>query len=183
MKREYHVKTATRNIVYVGMFAAVMAVLSQVSIPMPSGVPITLQTFAMALTGVVLGWKMGVLSTLVYILLGAFGVPVFTGFTGGFAKLTGYTGGFIYGFLALALFCGIGICMKNKILGMLLGILGLEICHVCGALQYAFLSGNSFPAAFLLVSAPYQIKDIASVVLAFVLGGIIRKQLLRAGLI
>lgn len=183
MKKEYNVKATTRNIVYVGMFAAVMAVLSQVSIPMPSGVPITLQTFAMALTGVVLGWKMGVTATLVYILLGAFGVPVFTGFTGGFAKLTGYTGGFIYGFLTLTLLCGVGICMKNRILGIVVGVLGLEICHLCGTVQYAFLSQNSFWPAFLLVSVPYQIKDVISVVLAFVLGGIIRKQLLKAGLI
>lgn len=182
-KKTHNVKTATRSIVYVGMFAAVMAVLSQISIPMPSSVPITLQTFAMALTGAVLGWKLGLAASVVYILLGAFGVPVFSGFTGGFARLVGFTGGFIYGFLALTLLCGIGSCMKRKPLGMIVGIVGLEICHLCGTIQYAVLASRSFRSAFLLVSVPYQIKDIVSVILAFILGSVVRKQLLRAGLI
>lgn len=182
-KQAHSVKTTTINIVYAGMFAAVMAVLSQITIPMPSSVPITLQTFAMALTGAVLGWKLGLAATAVYILLGAVGVPVFSGFTGGFARLTGFTGGFIYGFLALTLLCGVGSCLKYKALGMLVGIMGLEICHLFGTMQYAVLSRRSLGSAFLLVSVPYQIKDIASVVLAFILGTIVRKQLLRAGLI
>ena len=60
-------------IVLTGMFAAVLAALSQVQIPMPSGVPVTLQTFAVALTGYVLGWKYGLASTAIYTLLGAIG--------------------------------------------------------------------------------------------------------------
>ena len=66
-------------IVLTGMFAAVLAALSQIQIPMPSGVPVTLQTFAVALTGYVLGWQYGLASTAIYILLGAIGLPVFAG--------------------------------------------------------------------------------------------------------
>lgn len=100
--KEGNTKITTKDIVGVGMFAAVLAVLSQISIPMPSGVPITLQTFAVALAGVVLAWKLGTASVLVYILLGAVGVPVFAGFTGGAQALVNYTGGFIWGFLGMA---------------------------------------------------------------------------------
>ncbi len=70
-------RVSTRSIVITGMFAAVIAVLAQVALPMPSGVPVTLQTFAIALTGVVLGAKLGMAAAGVYILLGAVGVPVF----------------------------------------------------------------------------------------------------------
>ena len=76
-------KISTKTIVTVGMFTAVLSVLSILTIPMPTGVPVTLQTFAMALCGYVLGWKKGTSSTLIYILLGTVGVPVFAGMTGG----------------------------------------------------------------------------------------------------
>lgn len=176
-------KAATRDIVCVGMFAAVLAVLSQISIPMPSGVPVTLQTFAVALTGVVLAWKLGLASTLVYILLGAIGVPVFAGFSGGIQVLVNYTGGFIWGFLAMTLLCGIGICMKNKILGILLGMVGLSVCHLFGTIQFMIVMHMGIGESFLLASAPYILKDVISVFLAFMVGTQIRTRLLKAGLL
>ena len=69
--------------VQIAMFTAVVAVLSQIAIPMPSGVPVTLQTLAVALCGYVLGSKKGAVSLLVYALLGAVGAPVFANFKGG----------------------------------------------------------------------------------------------------
>ena len=92
----------TIQIVLVGVFAAVLAVLSQISIPLPSGIPVTLQTFAVALCGYALGWKRGLLATAVYVALGLVGLPVFSGFSGGLGKLAGPTGGYILGFLAIA---------------------------------------------------------------------------------
>ena len=90
------------NIVMVGVFAAVLAVLSQISFPLPSGIPVTLQTFAVALCGYALGCKRGTLAVLVYIVLGAVGLPVFANFSGGFGSLVGLAGGYIYGFLPSA---------------------------------------------------------------------------------
>lgn len=181
--KEGNAKITTKEIVSVGMFAAVLAVLSQLSIPMPSGVPITLQTFAVALTGVVLAWKLGTASMLVYILLGAVGVPVFAGFSGGVQVLVNYTGGFIWGFIVMTLLCGIGVQMKNKIAGILLGIVGLAICHLFGTFQFMFVMKMGFMESFLLASAPYLIKDAISVVLGFVIGGQLRTRLLKAGLL
>ena len=77
----------------VGVFAAVLAVLSQISFPLPSGIPVTLQTFAVALCGYALGCKRGTLAVLVYIVLGAVGLPVFANFSGGFGSLVGLAGG------------------------------------------------------------------------------------------
>lgn len=186
LKNQENAKTrilATREIVYAGMFAAVLAILSQISIPMPSGVPITLQTFAVALTGFVLAWKRGMASTLIYILLGAVGVPVFAGFRGGLQVLVSHTGGFIWGFIIMTLLCGVGIMKKDKLSGILLGLTGLAICHVFGTMQFTMITKMSLPKSFLLVSAPYLIKDVLSVIFAYIIGSQIRKGLLKAGLL
>ena len=176
-------RVSTRSIVITGMFAAVIAVLAQVALPMPSGVPVTLQTFAIALTGVVLAAKLGMAAAGVYILLGAVGVPVFSGFAGGLGILFGKSGGFIWGFLFLALLCGLGCQIKNKVVGWGLGIVGLAVCHLLGIFQFMVLMKMGFAESALLVSVPFLIKDVVSVAFAFVLGLQIRKQLFRADIL
>lgn len=90
------------------LFAAVLAVASWISVPLPfTPVPVNLATLAVTLAGALLGCKYGTLSVLVYILLGAVGVPVFAGFTGGLGHLAGPTGGYIIGYLSSAFICGI----------------------------------------------------------------------------
>lgn len=102
-------KLTTKQIVLTGMMTAVLAVLSIVTIPLPTGVPVTLQTFAMAFCGYVLGWKLGGASSALYLILGAIGVPVYAGMSGGFGALLGPAGGFIFGFIPMAMLCGAGI--------------------------------------------------------------------------
>lgn len=163
-------------IILAAMFAAIGAVTSWISIPMPSGVPITLQTFGMALIGYTLGYKYGTLSVGVYVSLGAIGAPVFSGFKGGFGVITGATGGFIIGFIFMAAICGLCKLKKFQSLGYLpkiiisiaLGIGGLLICHLLGIIQFMLLFNDSFIAAALKVSIPfYLIKDIISVAAAY----------------
>lgn len=153
-----------KNITMCAMFVAIMAILSQISIPLPNLVPITLQTFAAALCGYFLGLKKGMISITVYILVGAVGVPVFSSFRGGFGVLLGYTGGFIWGFLFLVLCCAV---FNNRIIGIPFGILGVLICHFFGVWQYSIVSGNTFWQAFLSVSLPYLLKDFISIVIAY----------------
>ena len=76
-------RSKTYDIVYIAVFAVIMAICSWISIP--TAVPFTLQTFGVFVAVGVLGGKRGTLSILVFILLGAIGVPVFAGFSGGFA--------------------------------------------------------------------------------------------------
>ena len=170
-------KISTRTIVTVGMFTAVISVLSILNIPMPSGVPVTLQTFAIALGGYVLGAKRGAAAALVYLLVGAIGVPVFAGMTGGLSCLFGYTGGFLWGFIFFALLCGIGIQCHAVWLRVALGLAGLAVCHILGSLQFALVTGSSITEAFLLASAPYILKDILSVVGAYVVALPVRHAL------
>lgn len=160
-------KNTTQAIVFTGMLAALLVVLSQISIPLPTGVPITLQTFGVALCGYLLGKKCGTLSVLVYLALGVVGLPVFAGFSGGFGVVLGMTGGFLWGFLPMAFGCGFGMSLKGKFFPVLPGLCGLVICHLFGALQFSLVSGTAFWQSLLIVSVPYLVKDVISVVLAF----------------
>ena len=168
------------GLVMTGVFAALLAVFSQISIPTPTGVPITLQTFAVALCAYVLGWKLGVLAVGVYLALGAVGLPVFSGFGAGFGTFLNVTGGFLWGFLFMALLCGLGIETKRAVLAIPLGVLGLLLCHLCGVLQFGLLSGRPFWESCLLVSVPYLLKDTISVVLAYLAAKAVRISLKKA---
>lgn len=176
-------KISTKTIVTVGMFTAVLSVLSILTIPMPSGVPITLQTFAMALCGYVLGWKKGTASTLIYILVGTVGMPVFAGMTGGPSWLAGYSGGFIWGFIFLTLLCGLGMKQKNVFLKIILGIAGLIICHIFGVIQFSVVASTSWLESVVAVSAPYILKDIISVIGAYLVAIPIRKALFASNIL
>lgn len=170
-------RVSTKTVVIIGMFAAVLSVLSIVAIPMPSGMPITLQTFAVALCGYVLGAKRGMATVMIYILIGAIGIPVYAGMHGGISWLFSYTGGFLWGFVILALLCGIAGTKKKKTVRALISGIGLVLCHVLGMLHYALVAELAIPAAFLAVSAPYLIKDVLSLIGAYAVAKVIKIRL------
>lgn len=168
---------SVKGIVFIGVFAAVTAVLAQIAIPTPWGISFTMQTLAVALAGFCLGrWK-GTLSIFVYILLGIIGVPVFTGLNAGIAAITGPTGGYIWGFLFLGFACGMVDVVKHKWLAILFGLVGLVICYVCGTFQFALISGRSFIEAMMLAVVPYIVKDVASIAVAYGLSIPIRRAI------
>ena len=159
---------------FCSLFVAIIAVFSQISIPMPSMVPLTLQTFIIALTGYYLGLKSGLISLAVYVALGAVGVPVFSNFKGGFSVLIGPTGGFIWGFFVIVIFCSFPI--ESRILKIIFGMISILICHLLGILQYMLYAGKTFVAAFILVSLPYLLKDFASIILAYIVSITVLKR-------
>lgn len=171
--------------IYAGLFAAVLTVLSQIAIPMPGAVPLTLQTFGVALCAYVLGWKLGTISYLVYFLLGIVGVPVFSNFTGGIGKLFGTTGGFLVGFFFLSVGCGLyshyrrtwKMRKHEPLFSILAGLLGLILCHLLGILHVSLLTKISFSESFLLASAPYLLKDLLSIVAACFLAKPLRRHI------
>lgn len=165
-----------KDVTQIALFAALLSVLSQISFPLPSGVPMTLQTFAVALCGYLAGMKNGSAAVLVYLSLGAVGLPVFSMYLGGIGRLIGPTGGFLFGFIPFVLLCGAGGRQKKAPLAILLGMAGLLLCHLLGALQYSFLGSLRFWNAAALVSAPYLLKDAGSAAAAFLLAGAIRKR-------
>jgi biotin transport system substrate-specific component len=177
-------RISTKELVLTGMFAAVLAVISQISIPLPTGVPITIQIFGVALIGTVLGGRLGFLATLIYILLGAVGLPVFSNFRGGLQSLLGLTGGYIWGWLIMVVLCGIrpktGSKLLNTILMFLLPVLGTLIDETIGGLQWAALSGDmSVLGVFSYSIVAFVPKDIILTVIAVITGTPIRKAVLR----
>lgn len=167
-------KLPIQSMILIALFAAILTVLSQLAIPLPSGVPVTLQTLAVALCGFTLGARRGATCVCVYLALGAVGLPVFAGFLGGVGILFGVTGGFLWGFIAMAALCGTRRAVPSA--------LGLLACHVLGILQFALVSGSSPWSGFLVASAPYLVKDIVSVVLAYLASKAVRRGLSAARL-
>ncbi len=164
------------------MLTAVTALISLISIPMPSAVPISLQCFAVALCGYFVGSLMGTVSVIIYITIGLVGLPVFAGLRGGFAVLLGPTGGFVIGFIPLCLLCGgFGIPIRKKkyrhIIKIAMGLIGLILCHLCGTLYFTLIMNTDIKAAFLTSSAPYLIKDIACIIAAYFVGEILKKAI------
>jgi len=165
----------TRDIAYVAMGVALIAICSWISIPAltPTMVPFTLQTFAVCLVTALLGLRLGLWTVACYILLGAVGVPVFSGFKGGFAALLGTTGGYIVGFLFTALVVGFLLDKLGRKLPMLLGsmVLGILLCYAFGTawfvVVYAKTSGAiGVATALAWCVVPYLIPDAVKIVLA-----------------
>lgn len=174
----------TKELVLGGMFAAVLAVISQLSIPMPTGVPITIQVFGVALVGVVLGWKLGLMATLTYILLGAVGLPVFANFTGGFHRLAGVTGGYIWAWPIMTALSGIKPKTSSKYVNtsliILFSLLGLAVVEIIGGLQWAMLAGDqTIGAVFAYSIVAFIPKDIVITVLAVIIGLPMRRVIFR----
>jgi len=165
-----------------GVFAAIIAVMAQIIIPLPYGVPITLQTLAIPLAGVVLGSKRGTITTILYILIGAVGVPVFAGFTGGLGIVFGPTGGFILSFPFLALAAGIGAEKNNR--WWLWGgiIVGVLVNYICGVVYFSIFTSNDLITSFVACVLVFIPGDILKITAVALLGERIRKLLLQRGL-
>lgn len=157
---------ALRGMTSAALFAAMVSVMSQLALPMPSGLPLTLQTFAVCLCGYFLGVKSGITSIAVYILLGALGAPVFSGLRGGIHHLLSLSGGFIVGFIPLAALCGAGRKLKPY-LAVIVGICGVLCCHVIGAVWHSYVSGTDIAGSLIFVLTAFGIKDIASCIAAY----------------
>ena len=165
----------TTKIIFTALFTAIICVLSQISFVTPS-VPVTLQTFAVALCGYTLSVKWAFASIVTYVIIGTAGLPVFANFRGGVQMLTGPTGGFIIGFIFLAVFCALASGRKWY-LNILLSVAGLAICHAAGVLQYSFSTGNGVAASFLTSSLPFIVKDILSLAGAWYLSRFVLQRL------
>jgi len=163
--------------IFIGLFAALIAVCSQIQIP--GAVPFTLQTFAVFLAGGLLGGKRGTISVFVYILLGAVGLPVFAGFKGGIGALIGTTGGYIIGFIfSMLVFVVFELLLKEKAKKIIpLGIamvIGLIICYAFGTAWFMIVYTNTKEPIGLITALswcvfPFIIPDIVKIALALTL--------------
>lgn len=167
-------KETVKTQIRAALFAAIISVLSLIAFPSPSGIPLTLQTFAISLCGFFLGWKHGLESVLIYLTVGAIGLPVFSAMTGGLGKLFGVTGGFLFGFIPLVIFCGTG---KTPLKQLLFSALGLMLCHGIGTVWFSAVTQTGIIKAALTSSLPYILKDVISVSAAYVTARLIKKRI------
>lgn len=200
-----------KRIVSIALMTAIICVLSPFAVAIPvSPVPVSLATFAIYLTLIILGQCDGTISVIVYVLLGFAGAPVFTGFTGGVGKVLGPTGGYIIGYIFLAMIEGIFVeraritrsykgsqarpydeNRHNESVGasfmsatILLGmILGTVVLYFFGSLWLSRQANMRLAAAFTVGVLPFIIGDVVKMLVALFLGTKIRKALKKNNLI
>lgn len=176
-------KLNVSQIAVIGVMAAVTCILGPFFIPI-GVVPISFTNLVIYLAVYALGCKKGTISYLIYLLIGFIGVPVFSAFSSGPAKLFGPTGGYLIGFIFMALICGLFIDkFAGKYYMHFLGmIIGTVVCYAFGTVWLAYQAGMSFPAALAAGVIPFIPGDLIKIVIAVIAGPQIRKQLVKAQL-
>lgn len=172
--------TKTYRLALIGVMTAVLCIVGPLSIPLPfSPVPLSMTNFAVLLAVFLLGWKWGTVSCGIYLLLGVVGVPVFSGFSGGAAKLLGPTGGYLVGFLFLAVISGLFIeRFEQARLPVAAGMaLGMLIDYLFGTLWLVTLMKLSFSQALMMGVVPYLTGDAVKLIAALLLGSALRRRL------
>lgn len=175
-------KNVTQKLVLSALMAALTAICSQILIPLPL-VPINLALFAVHLAGALLGAQYGVLSVLVYVLLGAAGVPVFAGFQSGPAALFGSTGGYILGYVLCALLVGLlsrrlGMHFAGLCLSM---VIGVAVCYAFGTVWFMYVSGMNLASSLSYCVLPFLPGDAVKILLAALLALRLQKPLHALG--
>lgn len=166
------------------LMAALMCVLCPVSIPI-GPIPISLSVFVILLTVYILGTRDALISYTVYLLLGAAGMPVFSGFQGGLAKLAGPTGGYLVGFLLMILISGMFIRKShgNLWISMIGMVVGIAMDYVLGTAWFVVQTGSTVAHALDVCVYPFIPLDLGKLVVAAVLGRLVRQALVKARLL
>ncbi len=159
------------------MLVAMLCVCGWLAVPI-GDVALTMQTFGVFLTLYLLGGKRGTVTVCVYLILGAVGLPVFSGFRGGIGILLGATGGYLVGFLVTGLiyWAVTALCGQRGIaVGMILGLLG---CYAFGSGWYLLIyaDANALIAVIMKCVLPFVIPDFIKLYLACSLGKRLRRH-------
>lgn len=170
-------KFTTKDMCTMAIMTAVTCIMAQIAIPMPGGVPMTMQTFAITLAGVVLGSRAGGMSILVYVILGAIGVPVLANFTGGVQALVGPTGGFLISFPLMAYVSGLAVEQNKKWKFVTLLIVAVILNYVVGTIFFCVVMKATVMTALMACVVPFIPTAIIKLIVAAMAGLIIRKRL------
>ena len=163
----------SRDLARCALFTALMCLCAWISLPLGDAV-ITLQTFSLFLTLMLLGGKLGSLVCLVYLLLGGVGLPVFSGFRGGFGMLLGTTGGYLWGFLLCALVYWLITGLFGSRFRLVACLAGLLLCYALGTAWFYWVYlqvGSSLSIGFVVLKCviPYILPDLLKLFLALAL--------------
>ncbi len=177
-------KISTRELTFMGLMTAIMCALGPLSIPLSGLVPISLGTLVIYFYPYLLGTRRAALCCLIYILLGAVGLPVFTGYSGGLPKLLGPTGGYMLGYFFIILFEGLAIkrLPNNRFLHAAGIALGTVCCYLIGTLWLGHLLGLTFAKALAAGVIPFIPGDIGKAAAVLLIAPMLRARLQKAGL-
>lgn len=164
----------TDKMIKVALMAALTAVGAYILIPV-GPVPITLQTFFVLLSGRLLGKKYGILAQITYLLLGAFGLPIFSGGQGGLGVIAGPTGGFLISFVAAAWIAA--YCSGNKKKDFFVLTAAVFSNYLIGSIYFALITGTGILASLNLTVIPFIPGDLLKIILVLILAPIIENRL------
>lgn len=174
----------TKELTRIAIFAAITACLAQIIIPLPfTPIFVSMGILAVLLTGAILTPKQAFFAELVYILLGAIGMPVFGGFKGGIGVLFGPTGGYLYTYPIMAWIISYTIeksAHRSPIyqkLAMILGmVIAMVICYAVGTIWLAYLNGITIYQAFMAAVVPFLLPDCLKIAVATLISIPVRAQ-------
>lgn len=177
-----------KEITFTALMAAVCCILGPLSIPIGT-IPVTLGVLAVYLCIFTLGARLGSIAVAVYLLLGAAGLPVFSGFQGGVAKLAGPTGGYLIGFLIMAIVSGVILDIawrfngaKRYVIQVVGMIIGLAVCYMFGTVWFMVTAHVSLIAGLTTCVIPFLPFDAIKIAFAAVAGNAIHAALVKAHL-
>lgn len=166
-----------RRIVVTALFAALLAALSPLALPV-GPIPLTLASFVVYLMGAALPPRLALSAVGVYILLGATGLPVFSGFSGGLAKLFGPTGGFIFGYLPCAALTSLISRRFQSRRGLIVAVLcGTAALYLCGSLWYHAVTKASPRVVLITCVVPFLPGDALKILAAAAVGPVLKRRL------
>ena len=179
-------RSKTRDMAFTGMMTALICILGPLSLPVPvSPVPVSLVQLGIYLSIYILGTRRGTLSVILYVILGAAGLPVFSGFSGGFAKLMGPTGGYILGYVLMAAFAGLVLEKSGGSIPFIFAgfVIANALCYIPGTLWLSFQMGTGFKEALLLGVVPYVPADILKTLASMIICPVIAQRLKKRNLV
>lgn len=180
-----HASERTKQIVITGLATAVICVVSMISIPLQP-VPFTLSLFAIFLTGALLSPKSAFFAALVYLMIGACGVPVFAGMRGGLSVLLGVTGGYLvaYPLMSMIVALSVKLLRRRNVLSLSIGMLiALLVCYLIGTVWFCLVMQVSFAEALAVCVIPFVAFDLLKAALALALALVLARILSKSGVI
>ncbi|MDD8048328.1 MAG: biotin transporter BioY [Thomasclavelia sp.] len=152
------------------VFTGILCILAQITVYLPSIVPITMQTFAVYLIALCLSPLDATISTMLYIVLGAIGLPVFSGFNGGLSSLIGPAGGFIFSFPIMALVISLMVKYKDDIKTNVISlIVGTGVTYFIGSIWFMFITKSSIVVTLTACVLPFIIGDSLKIFISIII--------------
>ena len=173
----------TRDMTLTAVMAALICVAGPLTVAI-GPVPLSLATFAVYMAGAALGPKRGAAAVGLYLVIGLAGLPVFSGFSGGFQKLAGVTGGYLLGYLPCAALTGLGAAGSppaNRFRLPLMMAAGTAVLYAIGTAWFMIQTGNSLGGALSLCVLPFLPGDAVKIAAVTALAGPVRRAVARSG--